>query len=126
MHNLACMILHSQNKNDASFVLVLINLERKLWYCSYRKKRKSDRVRQERESAVDYRVTYIITSSKSFKNHARFMPDFLNLIQEHAKIFKNLCKIHAQYLARILPNLVRNFERFMLHILSIIFLNYLA
>ena len=104
MHNLACMILRSQNKNDASFVLVLINLERKLWYCSYRKKRKSDRVRQERESAVGYRVTYIITSSKSFKNHARFMPDFLNLIQEHAKIFQeslqDSCTISGKNLAK--------------------------
>ena len=50
----------------------------------------------------------IITSAKSFKNHAKFMPDILNILHKHAKIFqtlhelakscKNLGKIHMLHI----------------------------
>ena len=30
----------------------------------------------------------IITSALSFKNHARLMPDILNILHKHAKIFQ--------------------------------------
>ena len=63
----SCIILlPRQNKNDASFSHSYKILKEQCGVL-VTKKRSDLRVRQERESAVDSRVTIIITSAKSFK-----------------------------------------------------------
>ena len=54
----------------------------------------------------------IITNDNSFKNHAKFMPDIVNILHKHAKIFQESLQDSCKYQSRILPNLVRYFARF--------------
>ena len=44
----------------------------------------------------------IVTNAKSFKNHAKFMPDIVNILHKHAKIFQEFLQYSCKYLLRIL------------------------
>ena len=109
-----CIILRYKNK----FLACSCKILKENWYCSCL----ILIVRQERESVVDSRVMNIITNDNSFKNHAKFMPDIVNILHKHAKSLQDSCK----YQSRILPNLVRNFTRFICYISCQFLPNYLV